>query len=165
MASDMEELINLLSEKEQAMEELTLLLAEERRCISALEIESLLKNCDLKEENTARLARLKNKCSELLQLASAGQELHGSTTLSTVIAAAGAPDQARLRALQQRLTKLALQLERQLALNGGILDSSLAMIGSSMTMFAKLFGGGETYGARGLISSCGMGGSILRREI
>jgi hypothetical protein len=165
MTSSIAELITLLTENERAMEELTLTLAEERRCITDMDLAGLAENGYRKEAAMARVIRVKAECGELMGRTGTELGLKETRTLSTLIAAAAATDQAKLRPLQRRQVMLAKALEEELSLNRRMLDNSIGLVESSMALFGRLLGGCDTYGARGRITSGRSMGSILRREI
>ena len=87
MTSSVAALITLLTENERALEELTLTLAEERRCITRMDLAGLKENGSRKEAAMARLIRVKAECGE--QLGRTGTELglKEPCTLSPLIAA------------------------------------------------------------------------------
>jgi flagellar biosynthesis/type III secretory pathway chaperone len=161
----MVELIPLLIENENVMAELASALTEEQGCIVDLDLERLAQNGGRKEEITARLMSVKEKCCAAMQQAGGDLGLSGSSSLSTLIDASAAAEQTKLRPLQRRLVRLAQALERQHDLNRRMLENSIAMITGSMALFGRMLGGSDTYGAQGRINSSRAGGSILRREI
>ena len=140
-------------------------LTEEQDCIVDLDLERLAENGGRKEQITARLTRVREECRTAMQHAGCELGLDKSPSLSAIIDAAAEAEQVRLRPLQRRLMRLARSLERQHDMNRKMLENSIGMINSSMTLFGRLLGGCDTYGAQGRISSGRASGSILRREI
>ena len=165
MANSMAELFTLLTENEKVLAELAFALAEEQRSIVDLDIERLTENGGRKEEITARLIRVREECSSLMQQAGDELGLNEIPSLSPLIAAAAVVEQIKLRPLQWRLVRLAQALERQHDMNRRMLENSIGMIKSSMNLFGRLLGGCDTYGAQGRVNSGMASGNIFHREI
>jgi flagellar biosynthesis/type III secretory pathway chaperone len=165
MANSMFGLITCLSENEKVLTELAFSLKEEQRCIVEMDLPSLEENSGRKEEITARLIHVRAECGALMQQAGCELGISEIPSLSTLIAAAAATDQTKLRPLQQRLMMLAQALERQHDMNRRMLENSIVMIKNSMVLFGRLLGGCDTYGAQGQINNGRSSGSFLRQEL
>ncbi len=165
MRNSLAKLIRLLGDKEKALEEMTVLLLEEQRCVIGFDPGALVELGSRTEEATARLSGLKRECGALIRQLGDELGVPGEGTLSPIVARLSTAEQAALRPVQKRVAKRAAALERQLDLNRGVLESSLATIGSSMAFFGRVLGGGMTYGAQGHLRSAMAEGNLLRLEI
>jgi len=165
VAGSMAGLITLLADNEKLLAELACALTEEQVCIVDLDLDRLAQNGGRKEEITARLMSVREECRAAMQQAGGELGLKEIPSLSTLIAAAPAAEQLRLRPVQRRLVGIAQALERQHDLNRRMLENSIGMIKGSMALFGRLLGGCDTYGTQGRINNGMASGSILRREI
>lgn len=165
MASNLADLTALLRENEMVMEEFSAKLTEELDCIVSLNVENLLDVCTKKEMIMMKLQEIQSNCKSLIQKAGNELGLRDITELSPLIMASGKAGQVDLKPLQQRLLRLSSSVKRQQDTNKKVLEGSISMIKGSMSLFARLIGGGETYGARGIINSGRACGGILRQEI
>jgi hypothetical protein len=130
-----------------------------------MDLTRLAENSDRKEEITARLMSVREACRELMQQAGCELGISENPSLSTLIAAASAAEQIKLRPLQQRLLMLAQTLEQLHETNRKMLEKSVVMVKNSMLLFGRLLGGCDTYGAQGQLNSGRSTGSFLRKEL
>jgi FlgN protein len=155
----MDRLIMLLSEKEQIMEEMARSLTEEQSRIIEMNSAAVEESTRNKEEVTTRLGRVATACRELMAVVGAERGVDEGGTLSPLIAAASESEKDLLEPLQRRMLLLGKTLERQQELNRKLLAHALGFIDKSMSLFGRLLGGCDTYGAGGRVTT---GTSSLR---
>ncbi|HTP66846.1 MAG TPA: flagellar protein FlgN [Geobacteraceae bacterium] len=159
------ELILVLAEKVRALESMRETLEEERRLIIEARVDQLNDNTNRALTLISRLNLLSSRFKALLL--SAGEELglSDSVTLSAVIPAADRQKQPELRELQRKCFTAADAINRLLTMNKGLIRNSLEIIDGSLSLFSRLLGGCETYGAAGRLHNGKAQAGIICREI
>lgn len=158
------DLIEALTRKEGAMEELVQLLAEEQRSIIELDLASLEIQVDKKKEAFARLERAASHCRQLMTQLAAELGLPEADRLSLLIPKVAPPQREELRGLQGKLLGLGNLLERVEADNGSLLQGALVTVNRSLEFFGRAFNRSTTYGEAGQMLGGGPRASIVCRE-
>jgi len=165
MPTNMDRLIALLTEKERIMEEMAGSLTEEQSRIIEMNAAAVTDSTRSKEEVTARLALVTAECRDLMGVVGSERGMESSGALTLLMTVASDAERKTLAPLQQRLLRLAEDLVRRQDLNRRLLVRSLALIERSISLFSRVLGGCDTYGAHGHVSTGAAGLSFLSREI
>lgn len=165
MADSLKKLTDVLSAREASMEEMASLLRDERSCIIEFNTERLHDNGSRKAQVLALMEELDGTCR--LLVAQAGKELGipGSASLSPIIARCTSPVREELKNLQTRLSKTSSEVQELLADNRRLLESSLAMVGRSLTFFQGRFKVADTYGGSGRMVERSANVRMLQKEL
>ncbi len=165
MTVSLENLVSILSEKEQLMERLARLLEDERRHIVAMDTGAMDHVRLEKSAVVECLEQCSHGCREALGLTASHLALPGDATLSAIIASVSAPHKAELVRLRSRLQELNEVLRRGNAFNQELLYEALGMINRSIEFFNDCFGRSETYGYGGHMESGITGGRLVSGAI
>ena len=155
MNKSVAELIAALAEKGSVLRELKALCQREQSCLTALDLASMDENEEEMAAAMDRLARLSERCRQLIGALGSELGLSGNQTLSPVIARLPQPEQLALREAQATVNADARALNGLLTMNRGLLEESLKFVQQSVNFFNRLFNPGDTYG---------MGGSLVSRR-
>lgn len=164
MDRSIEELVAALSEKGELLIKLQGLLQEEQRCLTSLDLAGLEENQQQVLGAMERLERLSGKCKGMIGALAAKFGLAGELSLSPIIARLAQPEQKALREAQTAVSAGSKDLGRALALNRGLLEDSLNVVGRSVTFFNRLFNPGDTYGVAGSIVASRGGSRFVCKE-
>ncbi len=159
------DLLAVLDEKAGILESVRETLEEEQRLIIEARPEHLAENTARALEFISVMELAKNRFRTLLLRTGKELGLTGCDSLSSLIPGADPEAQLKLRAAQKRCLAAADAISRLLAMNEGLLRNSLDIIDRSISLFSRLLGGCETYGAAGRIQSGKAQAGILCREI
>jgi len=159
------ELTSVLAEKVQLLESMRFFLKEEERCIIELNPAQLEENTRQAEELMTGLNAVNERVRVLLCRVGDELGLHEAGTLSVLLPRVNAEIRVQLRVLQKKCFSAAAAIKHHLAINEGLIKQSLSIIDRSMSLFIRVLGGCETYGATGRISKGKAARGILCREI
>ena len=159
------ELTSVLSDKVQILELVRENLEEEQRCIIEARPERLEENRRRAEEFMTRLNSLNSRFRTLLVRTGSELGLSDTDSLSTLISFGDPEARLQLRKLQNKCISVVEAISIILVINAGLIKQSLDIIGGSISLFSRLLGGCETYGAAGRLSNGKAQGGILCREI
>ncbi len=159
------DLIAVLAEKVEVLESMRETLDEEQRLIIEARVDQLDDNTNRALAFVSRLNLLNGRFKALLL--STGKELGLSddVTLSSLMPAADPQERLELNALQKRCFAAVDAINRLLVMNKGFIRNSLEIIDGSLSLFSRLLGGCETYGAAGHLSTGKAQAGIICREI
>jgi hypothetical protein len=159
------ELTSLLAEKVHILESVQENLEEEQRCIIEARPERLEEYSRRAEEFMASLNLLNSRFRTLLVRSGSELGLPDADSLSSLIPVVDPEARLQLRKLQNRCISVVEAIGNLLVINAGLIKQSLDIIGRSISLFSRLLGGCETYGAAGRLSNGKSAGGILCREI
>jgi hypothetical protein len=159
------DLISVLGEKVRVLESLRDTLEEEQRLIIEARTEGLDENTRKALGFISSLNLLNSRFKALL--ISIGKEpgLSDDVSLSSMIRGADPGDQLELRAMQKKCFAVVDAINRLFIMNEGLVRNSLDIIDTSLSLFSRLLGGCETYGAAGRILNGKARAGIICREI
>ncbi len=160
-----EDLLKLLAEKTGALEAMRASLEEEQRLIIQARPDRLEENTRQALELISGMNLLKNRFKELLLRTGNELGLGECDNLSSVMAGMDGETRSRLQAMQGRCFAAVDAINRLLVANEGLLKNSLDIIDGSLSLFSRLLGGCETYGAAGRLQNGKAQAGILCREI
>jgi hypothetical protein len=113
----------------------------------------------------ARLNLLNRRFGTLLARTGSELGLSDTDSLSSLIHVVDPEARLQLRKLQNKCISVVEAISSLLVVNAGLINQSLDIIGRSISLFSRLLGGCETYGAAGRLSNGKAAGGILCREI
>jgi len=163
--NSLKELISVLSEKAVLLESVQKALEEERRCIIEARTERIEENTRRAGEFMSSIYLLNSRFKTLLVRTGKELGLPDSGSLTIIISGVDPEGQLQLRALQERCFSAADAIKSLISMNEGLIKNSLEIIGRSISLFSRILGGGETYGAAGRILSGKAAAGIICREI
>jgi len=163
--NSLKELISVLSEKAALLESVQTALEEERRSLIEARPERIEENTRIAGEFMSGISLLNSRFKTVLVRTGKELGLPDSGTLSNVISGADPEGQLQLRSLQERCFSAADAIKRLISMNEGLIKNSLEIIGRSISLFSRILGGGETYGAAGVILNGKAAAGIVCREI
>jgi hypothetical protein len=140
-------------------------LEEERRCLIEARPEGIEENTRIAGEFMTGIILLNSRFETVLVRTGKELGLPDAGSLSLVISGVDPEDQLQLRALQERCFSAAGAIKRLISMNEGLIKNSLEIIGRSISLFSRILGGGETYGAAGRILNGKSAAGIICREI
>jgi flagellar biosynthesis/type III secretory pathway chaperone len=164
MAEGIARLIELLTEKEGALQELLHLLEEEQACLVQLDMAKLQSQAERKQELYDRLTRSARLCRQLIDQLAGELGVAGAHNLSPLLPAMPLPQRETLQGLQQRLLDLGKGLEKLSSLNGHLLQGALGTVNRSLEFFGRMFNRSTTYGGAGQMVAVAPAARLLRRE-
>ncbi len=159
------ELICALTDKLDALECLHSILEEEKAGIIGLDTEGLQVNTAKKEQSLEKLTALGERCRTALSDACTEIGISGCDRLSPLAAGLRQPEKGKVLDLQRKLLGAARENARLVELNKGLLEHSLAMIGSSVRFFSKFLTSGGTYGEAGRMLETPASSRLVCKEI
>jgi hypothetical protein len=157
--------MSVLDEKVRILESIRFFLEEEERCIIELKPEQLTENTRRAEELMTGLNAVNDRFRVLLCRVGDELGLPETCSLSSLLPGVNPEIRVQLRVLQKKCFSAASAIKHHLAINEGLIKQSLSIINRSMSLFIKVLGGCETYGATGRISKGKAARGILCREI
>ena len=157
--------MSVLAEKADILESVRETLEEEQRCIIEARPERLEENTSSAEELMTRLNAVNDRFRVLLPRAGDELGLPEAGTLSSLLPRVNPEIRVQLHILQKKCFSAAAAIKHHLAINEGLIKQSLFIIDRSMSLFTRVLGGCETYGATGRISKGKASRGILYREI
>ncbi len=160
-----EDLLSALVEKTRLLESMRDSLEEEQRLIIQARADRLEENTRQALDLISGMNLLKNRFRTLLLQTGSELGLAECGTLSSVIPGMEPEIRLRLQALQKRCFTAVDAINSLLVTNEGLLKNSLDIIDRSLSLFSRLLGGCETYGAAGRLHSGKAQAGILCREI
>ncbi len=160
-----EDLLSVLAEKTRVLESVRDSLEEERRLIIEARTDRLEENTRQALELISGLNLLKNRFRSLLLQTGSELGLAECGTLSSVIPGIEPATRLKLQAMQSRCFAAVDAINHLLLINEGLLKNSLDIIDRSISLFSRLLGGCETYGAAGRLHRGKAQAGILCREI
>ena len=164
MADEVSRLIALLSEKEDALQELLGLLEEERSCLVQMDLERLQSQAERKQELYDRLTGSARLCRQLIDRIAGEQGVPGAHTLSPLLPGLPQPQRETLLGLQERLLGLGRGMDKLSSLNAQLLQTALLTVNRSLEFFGRIFNRSTTYGGAGRMVAGSSGPKLLRRE-
>lgn len=165
MPDSVKSLIVALSEKGDAMLEMLGVLREERRCVEGLDMSGLERSGREKERIMERMLAMNSNCRKLLARAGARRGASDADTLSQLMAVADRNEADELGRVRAGLLSSAGDIDREAALNRGILERSINSMEKTMAFCIKLLNNSDTYRSNGAPSDAVAGGRIIRREV
>lgn len=165
MSRVISELIDVLSDKQNALERLHAILVEENAMIVGLDSQGLKINTTKKLQVLERISILNDRCHNALADACRETGNSGGDTLSHLVAGLMQPESDKIRTLQKALLYAARKNERLLELNKGLLENSLSMVDRSLKFFSKFLTSSNTYGEAGRILEVPAGSRLVCKEI
>lgn len=165
MAQGMTNLVDVLHARRASMEEMVLLLGQEREAIITFDTERLQEATARKLEVAAAMEVLDGNCRRLMAREAERHGLPANATLTPIIARCAPAEQAELEALQEKIVSLAGEVRRMVDDNRRFLGSSLTTINRSLAFFQSRFTVSETYGGSGQMVERGANTRLLRKEI
>lgn len=165
MTASLENLIEILSEKERLMERLARLLEEERRHIVAMDTTAMDQDRLEKSHLISQLEQCNQDCREALLHSASQVGLKDDATLSALIGVVGTPQRTALIRLRGKLQDLNEVLRRGNAFNQELLYEALGMINRSIEFFNSCFGTANTYGYGGQMQAAIAGGRLVSGAI
>jgi flagellar biosynthesis/type III secretory pathway chaperone len=165
MTASLNNFMQALSANEAALRELAAFLDEEQQSIVNLDSAAIEGRVERKNLLLARLEGCAADCR--LRLRQLGRELQlpQAETISALLPRLTGVQQAALRKLQQSLQELSDEVNRLLAFNRELLDSSLGIINSSLQFFNSLLTKRPTYGQHGMMMDSGSSIRLVNKEI
>jgi len=163
--SSLKELISVLSEKAHLLETVQKALEEEQRCLIESRPEGIEENTRRAGEFISSVFLLNNRFKTLLGRTGNELGLPDAGSLSMVISGVDPEGQLQLKALQARCFSAADAIKSLISMNERLIKNSLEIIGRSISLFSRILGGGETYGAAGRILNGKSAAGIICREI
>jgi hypothetical protein len=157
--------MSVLSEKVHVLESMQFFLEEEERCITEHKPKQLEENTRKTEELMIRLNTVNDRLRVLLFRVGDELGLHGAGTLSSLFPGVSPEIRIQLRTSQERCFTAAAAIKHHLKINEGLIKQSLSVIDRSMSLFIRVLGGYETYGANGCILKAKAARGVLRQEI
>jgi flagellar biosynthesis/type III secretory pathway chaperone len=165
MATSIENLVQILLEKEQLMERLARLLEDERQHIVAMDTSAMETDRLRKVEVIGLLEQSSTSCRRALRSAAADLALPGDATLSAIIKVVPSPQRLVLTKLRGRMHDLNEVLTRGNSFNRELLYDALGMINRSLNFFNTCFGKESTYGYGGQMAAGIPGGRLVSGAI
>ncbi len=159
------DLIAVLAEKVEVLESMRETLDEEQRLIIEALVDQLDDNTNRALAFVSRLNLLNGRFKALLLATGKELGLSDDVTLSSLMPAADPQERLELNALQKRCFAAVDAINRLLVMNKGFIRNSLEIIDGSLSLFSRLLGGCETYGAAGRLSTGKAQAGIICREI
>jgi hypothetical protein len=159
------ELMSVLSEKVNVLESMRFSLEEEERCIIAHKPMQLQENTRQTEELMARLNAVNDRLGVLLLRVGGELGLKETGTLSALLPGVSPEIRVQLRMFQEKCFSTAAAIKHHLAINERLIKQSLSVIDRSMSLFIRVLGGYDTYGANGCILKAKAARGVLCREI
>ncbi len=159
------DLLAVLDEKAGILESMRETLEEEQRLIIEARPEHLAENTARALEFISEMELSKNRFRTLLLQTGKELGLSGCDSLSSLITGTEPEARLKLRSAQMRCLAAADAISRLLAMNEGLLRNSLDIIDRSISLFSRLLGGCETYGAAGRMLRGRAHAGIICREI
>ncbi len=163
--NSIDDLIAVLGEKVQALESMRETLEEEQRLIIEARVEQLDDNTNRALAFVSRLNLLNGRFKALLLATGRELGLSDDITLSSLMQAADPQEKLELGVLQKRCFAAVDAINLLLIMNKGFIRNSLEIIDGSLSLFSRLLGGCETYGAAGRLLAGKAQAGIICREI
>ena len=165
MTANLDRLMQSLAAEAGLLEEMSVLLNEERRSVVNLDAAALEVETERKKELQARLESSSSLCRQ--QLHRLGEELRlpGVKTISEVLPRLSGAEHVALKQAQQRLLRLGGEVDRQQSLNRNLLENSLNLVNESLQFFNSLLTRRPTYGQHGMMMDSGSGIRLVNKEI
>jgi len=165
MSDSIKTLTERLSAKEVLLNELMLLMDEERACIVEMDSAGLESRRENKILLVERLAKAKASCREALEDSSQELGLSPDAALSTLIEALHPSRREGLAAARRRIVDLVEKLNRSNSFNRDLLHRSLIMVNRSIEFYNSRLGSSDTYSGSGRMVSGITGGKLVKGEI
>jgi flagellar biosynthesis/type III secretory pathway chaperone len=165
MNQRIEYLRSCLSEKEELLAQLLLILAEEQSCITGHDVNGVESNRQRKLQLLDHLEKKTSECRLALQSAADEMNIASPPRLSLIIPALKTPLRDSLLKLQQRILELGDSVVRNNLRNRDLLYGSLKAVKSSLEFFSGGQGKSGTYGNTGRMAPGMPGGRLLHGEI
>ncbi len=159
------DLICALTDKLDALECFHSILEEEKAGIIGLDTEGLQLNTSKKERMLEKLTALGERCRAALSDACTEIGIPGCGRLSPLAAGLKQPEKDKILDLQRKLIGAARDNARLVELNKGLLEHSLAMMGSSIRFFSKFLTSVGTYGEAGRMLEAPASSKLVCKEI
>lgn len=159
------DLMSVLSEKVRVLESMQFFLEEEERCIIEHKPEQLEENTRQTEELMNRLNAVNDRLRLLLFRVGDELGLNEAGTLSSLLPGVSPEIRVQLRTSQKKCFSAAAAIKHHLEKNEGLIKQSLSVIDRSMSLFIRVLGGYETYGANGSMLKVKAARGVLRQEI
>ena len=164
MADGVSRLIELLSEKENTLQELLHVLEEEQGCLVQLDVEKLQSQAAKKQALYDRLTNSASHCRRLIDKLAGELGVPGAQSLSPLLPGLPQPQRETLLGLQRRLLELGRGLDKLSSLNGRLLQGALLTVNRSLEFFGRAFNRSTTYGGAGRMVVGDQTARLLRRE-
>jgi flagellar biosynthesis/type III secretory pathway chaperone len=165
MKNSLDHLAACLSEKEEILEKLVLLLDRERSRIVELDTVGIEEERENKLSLVERLEQAKISCKKSLEEASGELGLPRDATLSVLVGAIDPSRRAGLSESRRKLMELIDALNRSNRCNRDLLYGSLRMVNRSLEFFNNTLDSPKTYSGAGRMVSSVSGGRLVRGEI
>jgi hypothetical protein len=165
MTASLNHFMQALSANKAVLEELAAFLTEEQQSIVNLDTAAIEGRAERKKLLLAQLESCATTCR--LRLRQLGQELQlpQAETISALLPRLAGTQRTALQKLQQGLQELSDEVNRLLAFNRELLDSSLGIINSSLQFFNSLLTKRPTYGQHGMMMDSGSSIRLVNKEI
>lgn len=165
MAQHAQELAAALSDQGALLEEMLLVLDEERGCVLGRDLEGLEQRVLRKKELFLALEAEGTRCARVIQAMALEVELPEAQSLTPVLDRVDEPHRESLRGSQRRVLELGALLEKRLAANADLLQGALQTVTGTLDFFSRLFNNSNTYGYGGnLVGSGAAQPRIICRE-
>lgn len=165
MKNSLDHLAACLSEKEEILEKLVLLLDRERSRIVELDTVGIEEERENKLSLVERLGQAKISCKKSLEEASGELGLPRDATLSVLVGAIDPSRRAGLSESRKRLVELIDALNRSNRCNRDLLRGSLRMVTRSLEFYNNTLGTAKTYSGAGRMVTGLPGGRLVSGEI
>jgi flagellar biosynthesis/type III secretory pathway chaperone len=165
MNNTLDHLAACLSEKEEILEKLVLLLDRERDRIVELDIIGIEDERENKLSLVERLGQAKITCKKALEDASLELGLTREATLSALVGAVEPSRRAVLAESRKRLFELINALNKSNRCNRDLLHGSLRIVTRSLEFYNNSFGVVKTYSGAGRMVTGLPGGRLVSGEI
>ncbi len=165
MSERIEHLSSCLTEKEELLKQLLLVLGEEQGCITGHDVDGIESSRNRKLQLLGRLESKTSECRMALQSAADELNIASQPKLSMVIASLKSPLRDRFVSMQQKILQLGDSVVSDNRRNRDLLYGSLKAVKSSLEFFNGSQAKSFTYGNTGRMAPGMTGGRLLHGEI
>jgi chromosome segregation ATPase len=165
MTASLNQFMQALSANKAVLEELAAFLTEEQQSIVNLDTIAIEGRAERKKLLLAQLETSATTCRQRLRQLAQELQLPQAETISALLPRLTGTQRTALQNLQQGLQQLSDEVNRLLAFNRELLDSSLGIINSSLQFFNSLLTKRPTYGQHGMMMDSGSSIRLVNKEI
>lgn len=154
-----------LSELEDALLDMKILLLKEREDIVNLNLVGLAERRNVIEQLFGRISELNGRTSALIASVCQEAGMTNEKSLSALITLVPKPDREQFIRLQKTIQRISSEIDNALKVNSGVLEDSLALTNQSLATFTGLLKNSSTYGQAGRYVESVDRSRIVNREI
>jgi flagellar biosynthesis/type III secretory pathway chaperone len=164
MARRVPELLTALTETGRFLDEMSPILAEEKRCIMVLDHEGLELQVQKKIELFDLIYDANARCQELVREMAVELELPEADCISPLLTRLAEPHREALQAVQSGLLERGATLQRMLVSNADLLQGAMQTNARSLEFFGRVFNDSKTYGYAGQMTGKATAPRIISKE-